>query len=201
MVTPERKGRHWVPLLLMAVLVLCCTALFYAIPLQREEPAISADMPWFSVQEGILYFDEAKYTGSSQLTVPEKVNNIPVIAIGDGCFEDCTTLTAILLPNTLEAIGEEAFRGCTSLRGMEIPASVAFVGKGAFSGCSVLEAVCFSNNMRHIGADALAGCTGLRYIYFLGNFQEWTGLYPDFIGPTVIISCKDGKFFQDGSPS
>ena len=201
---PQKKGRHWVPMLIMAVLVLCCTALFYAVPIEADETTAGmtgTDMPWFALEKGVLYFDESKYTGGSQLTVPATINGSEVVAIGEGCFRDCETLTAIFLPETLEAIGEDAFRNCAGLRGMEIPESVAFIGKGAFSDCSALEAVCISNKLRHIGAGTFDGCSGLRYIYFLGNFPEWAALYQDFIDPTVVISCEDGKFFHDGTPN
>lgn len=199
---PLKKGRHWVPLLIMAVLVVCCTALFYAIPLDTAEPESlsSADMPWFSLKEGVLHFDESRYSGSSQLTVPATINGSEVIAIGEGCFRDCESLTAIFLPETLDAIGEDAFRNCTALRGMEIPESVTFIGKSAFSDCSALEAICVSNELQHIGTGAFDGCSGLRYVYFLGNFPEWTALYQGFIAPTVVISCEDGNFYQSGEP-
>ena len=198
--SPEKRGRHWVPLLIMAVLVLCCTALFYAVPMETAEPATSEDLPWFSVLDGVLYFDESRYSGDGPLTVPDKIGETVVTAIGAGCFRDCGTLTEIHLPDTLEAIGEEAFRGCTGLRGMKIPESVVFVGKGSFSDCSALEAICISNKLQHFGSNALSGCNQLRYVYFLGKFQEWVPLYRDFIDPTVVISCEDGNFYQSGDP-
>ena len=195
----QKKGRHWVPMLIMAILVLCCTALYYAIPLEPAEPAVrvtSKEMPWFSAEKGILYFDESKYTGGNQLTVPNRIEGTEITAISDECFRDCEELTAIILPDALQAIGEGAFQDCTALRGMEIPESVAFIGKGAFSGCTALEAVCISNKLQHIGADSFDGCSSLRFIYFLGKNQEWTALYRGFLDPNVVISCEDGKFYQ-----
>lgn len=198
MVYAENKGRHWVPLLIMLILTLCCTALFYAVPMETTMEISSQESPWFSVTNGILYFDKSKYTGSSELTVPDKIDGAVITAISEGCFRDCGELTEIHLPDTLNAIGEEAFSGCTGLRGIEVPASVVFVGKGAFSGCSALEAACISNNLQHIGTGAFDGCTNFHYVYFLGDFREWTTLYRDFIGPKVVISCDDGKFYQSG---
>ena len=196
MTAPERKGRHWVPLLLMAVLSLCCTALFYAMPMD-----LSPATPWFSVENGILYFDPSQYTGDSELTVPAQIDGQTVTVISKDCFRDCTALTTLKLPDTLEAIGEGALRNCTGLRGIEIPKSVAFIGKDAFSGCTGLEAVCISNKLQQIGSNVFDGCTGLRYVYFLGNFQEWDLLYRDFLDPNVVISCDDGKFFPNGDPA
>ena len=204
MVYTEKKGRHWVPLLIMVILALCCTGLFYAVPLEAAESdahITGKDMPWFSLKNGILYFDKAKYTGGSQLTVPDEIDGTAVTSIGEACFQGCTGLTAVYLPETLEAVGENAFRNCTALRGIEIPESVVFIGKNAFEGCNALEAICISNNLQHIGTDSFAGCTGLRFVYFLGKYQEWTVLYRGFLDPNVVISCEDGKFYQSGDPA
>ena len=200
----EKKGRHWVPLLIMAVLILCCTALFYAVPMERAttaKPSANSEMPWFSLENGVLNFDKSKYTGGQELPVPSQINGMEVVAISDGCFENCKEITAIFLPATLKAIGEEAFQDCTALRGMEIPESVAFLGEGAFEGCANLEAVCISNQLLYLGDDIFDDCTALRYVYFLGSFQEWTAIYQDFIDPSVIISCDDGKFHPSGDPA
>ena len=198
MTVMEKKGRHWVPLLLMTVLALCCTALFYAIPMDRD---LAPATPWFSVEEGILYFDQTQYTGGSELTVPAQIDGQTVTAISKECFRGCSTLTSIHLPDTLGAIGEGAFRNCTGLRGIEIPEGVAFIGRDTFSGCNALEAVCISNKLQLIGSGVFDGCTKLRYVYFLGNFREWALLYREFLDPNVVISCDDGKFFPNGDPA
>ena len=201
---PVAKGRHWVPILIMIILSVCCTALFYALPLNDASGDLTAhnrEMPWFSLEDGVLHFDSSAYTGGSQLTVPGEIGGRPVTAIADGCFRDCSDLSAVILPESLEAIGEEAFKNCSALRGIEIPQSVTFIGKDAFEGCSHLEAICLSRHLRYVGSNAFADCSNLHYVYFLGDFQEWTKLYQDFIPPTVVISCDDGKFYQDGSPA
>ena len=204
MVYTEKEGRHWVPLLIMVILAVCCTGLFYAVPLKTAEPDIhitDVDMPWFTLDNGVLYFDESKYPGDGRLTIPDEIDGTVVTAIGDGCFQDCTALTSVFLPETLEAIGENAFHGCTALRGIEIPESVVFIGKNSFQGCTALEAVCISNNLQHIGSDSFDGCTVLRFVYFLGKYQEWAAFYQGFPDPNVVISCEDGKFYQNGEPA
>ena len=204
MVYTEKKGRHWVPLLIMVILAVCCTGLFYAVPLKAAEPDVritSRNMPWFTLENGVLYFDKSKYSGDGQLVIPDEIDGTVVTSIGEGCFQDCTALTSVFLPETLEAIGENAFRSCTALRGIEIPESVLFVGKNAFEDCTALEAVCISNKLQQIGSESFDGCTRLHFIYFLGKYQEWTSLYRGFLDPNVVISCEDGKFYQSGDPA
>lgn len=200
----EKKGRHWVPVLIMALLITFGTGLFFALPYGSNAPGANGfstgDMPWFMLDDGVLYFSEAYYDGGSELTVPESIGGVTVTALAEGCFENCTGLTGIFLPESLNSIGKDAFRGCTALRGIYIPESVTVIGEGAFYGCSALEAVGCYDGILSIGSEAFAGCNKLFYIYFVGNYEVWTGLYSEFISPYTTVFCEDGSFYQGGDP-
>ena len=196
-VSREKKGRHWVPILAMALVFAFGIGLFFALP--GGDPASTeggSDYSWFYVDNGVLHFEESRYTGSGELTVPGELFGQTVTALADGCFENCSSLTSVVLPQTLMAIGEDAFKGCTSLRGIEIPESVMLIGEGAFSGCSALEAVCVYEGIQSIGEGAFNGCTKLFYIYYSGYFQEWNNLYGEFVNPYTTVIAQDGTFYQ-----
>ena len=196
-----KKGRHWVPILIMALIFSFGTALFFILPGTPAPVVDAADAaPWFRIEEGVLYFDETAYTGGTELTVPETVNEITVTALADSCFENCAELTSVTLPQTLLAIGENAFRDCAALRGIEIPESVVFIGEGAFSGCSSMEAVCVYGSLKHVGSGAFTGCSKLFYIYYSGFFQDWNALYGEFINPYTTVFAEDGTFYQGKRP-
>ena len=56
------------------------------------------------------------YLGSAAtVIIPETVNDLTVTAIGEGAFENNTTLVSIDLPDSITVIGKRAFAGCTSL--------------------------------------------------------------------------------------
>ncbi len=58
----------------------------------------------------------AAYNGQdTSVTVPDWYNNLPVITIGDGAFQDNTAITEVALPSTITVIGVAAFKNCTSL--------------------------------------------------------------------------------------
>ena len=201
---PEKKGRHWVPILAMVLMCVIGIGLFFAIPYGSNTGVNSFtpdDMPWFTVNDGVLYFSEAHYDGESELTVPETIGGATVTALSEGCFQDCTELTAVFLPDTLLAIGEDAFRGCTALRGIELPESVQVVGQRAFASCTALEAAVVNGNVRTIGDHAFSDCHKLRYIYFLGEYAAWAELYDGFITPSTTIFCDDGSYYQGDIPN
>lgn len=195
---PEKKGRHWVPILIMVLIFAFGTGLFFALP--EASSGSNNGTPWFQMEDGVLYFNERQYSGGSELQIPESIGGVTVTAIGDNCFEDCTGLTSVILPSSLRAIGENAFRGCTALRGIEIPEGVKLIGKGAFSDCTALESVNIEGNIRSIGQGAFSGCEKLIYIFFVGDFRDWNALYPEFITPFTAVFCKDGSFYQGGEP-
>lgn len=193
---PIAKGRHWVPVMIMVLLFSIGTGLFFLLPEQYDSTMVDNSTPWFSVKDGILYFDESKYSGSEELVIPESINGVSITAISDGCFQNCTDFSAVYLPVSLNAIGESAFQGCTTLRGISIPKSVTFIGRRAFYGCIALEAVELSDQMKRIGDNAFANCIRLKYIFYSGTFSSWAELYSENIGPDTAISCKDGIFPQ-----
>lgn len=194
----EKKGRHWVPILIMVLLISLGTGLFFALP--NGKGISSADMPWYVIDDGVLYFSESDYNGGSELQIPESIGGVTVTALSEGCFENCTGLTSVILPPTLQAIGEDAFRGCTALRGIEIPESVMVIGENAFNGCTALEAVCCYDELQSIGSGAFSGCNKLYYIYFVGYYPVWAELYDEYITLYTTVFCEDGSYFQGGDP-
>lgn len=60
-----------------------------------------------------------------------------VKAIGANAFDNCSELSEIKLPASLNVICDEMFSGCTSLTSVVIPDSVTAIHKGAFSAVQI----------------------------------------------------------------
>jgi hypothetical protein len=92
--------------------------------------------------------------------------NIPnsVTTIGNGAFEDCSSLTSITIPNSVTTIGDAAFGGCRSLTSITIPNSVTTIGGGAFYGCYILTSITIPNSVTTIGNGAFEDCDSLTSI-------------------------------------
>jgi uncharacterized protein involved in tellurium resistance len=61
-----------------------------------------------------------KYNGSaSSVIVPETVNGLTVVEIGESAFEGNTSLQSIDLPDSITVIRKAAFKGCTNLGEMK----------------------------------------------------------------------------------
>ena len=195
-----KKGSHRVPILILVLLAVLGTAVYFVTTGIQSAAQVKSATPWFEVWEGYLYFDPEAYFGSSELTVPSQIDGKTVIGLSDGCFENCTQLTTVILPDTLEEINNDAFAGCTSLRGIYIPESTYVIGAGAFYGCTDLEAICIPAGMRFIGPGTFDECNSLWYIFYDGTIDSWDGLYSEYITPYTGVFCEDGSFYQGGNP-
>jgi len=97
------------------------------------------------------------YTGSGgAVTIPDKINNLPVTSIGTGAFIICFGLTSVTIPNGVANIGDRAFYYCTNLASVTIPNSVTNIGSKAFYACSSLYAVTMTNSVVSIGDEAFS---------------------------------------------
>lgn len=194
---PAKKGTHWIPIAIMAVLCVFGLALFLALPYDTADaPMISdSDTPWFYNDNGTLNFYEEYYHGPEELTVPDMVNGQPVTALAPYCFAGCD-FTTVILPDTLERIGNNAFDGCTSMRGIFLPEGLTSIGAEAFYCCFELEAICIPSTTKVIETDAFYGCLKLQHIFYNGIHSHWLDLYEDMIGARTQVYCTDGTFGQ-----
>ncbi len=63
-------------------------------------------------------------------------------SIENGAFFECSSLTSVVIANSIESIKSLSFYGCTNLTNIEIPNSVTCIGKYAFRDCTSLTIYC-----------------------------------------------------------
>lgn len=104
-----------------------------------------------------------RYSGNaSSLILPDTLGGCPVTSIGGAAFRDCTSLTEIVIPQSVTSLGMYAFQNCTSLSGFVIPDSVTRIDHFAFSGCSALTEIALHDQIDRIAIYAFYGCSAAR---------------------------------------
>lgn len=83
--------------------------------------------------------------------------------IGDYAFNDCHTLTSIVIPAGVTSIGEHAFWDCKALSSVVMAQGLTIIGKKAFDGCTSLTSVSLPGSVTHIGDDAFKGVPHIIY--------------------------------------
>lgn len=191
----SKKGRLWPPILSMALMLVIGISVYL-----MTRPEISVT-PWFTIEDGTLYFDEASYTGSPVLEIPATVDGQTVEKIGADGFRNCDGLTEVILPGTVHTIGENAFQDCDGLLGIKFPESLVSIGEDAFSGCGSLEAIYVPAAVDAVGKDAFLHCPDLEHIFFVGTAADWDTLYPQEITKNTQIYTVSGPDATSYTPS
>ena len=185
----RKKGKLWPPILFLIAMFAVGVVIFAITPQETSAPSAT---PWFSIEDGTLYFDPYYFEGTT-LEIPSTVDGQTVTALSKGCFQDCDSLETIILPDTLETIGDYAFMGCDKLRGIKLTEKVYEIGTEAFYNCPSLEAVYVPQSTKSVGVNAFAACFKLKHVFYAGDMESWTALYPQYI-------CTDTQIYSVSGP-
>ncbi len=109
-----------------------------------------------------VYDTYAEITGCKNaiggITIPAEYDGKPVTKIASEAFLGYSSMTSIVLPDSLTEIGDRAFLGCMGLTAVTIPDSVKVIGESAFYGCPALRAVNIGAGVTEIKSTAFGYC-------------------------------------------
>ena len=163
---------------------------------------ISIDIP-----ANVETIGTAVFWGCSSLATVTFENGSQLKTIGGGssyygAFSDCTALTSIEIPASVETIEAAAFKGCSSLATVtfENGSQLKTIGGGssyygAFSDCTALTSIEIPASVETIKASAFKGCSSLATVTFENGSQLKTieGGYPSsgtFADCTALTSIE-----------
>ena len=116
-----------------------------------------------------------------------------VVSIPSGAFNECVTLTALSLPNSLSTIGSYAFSDCNNLESITIPNSVTRIRERAFYHCSSLTSITIPESVNSIGEEAFYYCKSLTSVYCEATTPPTGGdymFYGNASGHTIYVPTK-----------
>lgn len=89
------------------------------------------------------------------------INGNVLTSLGQSAFEDCSALTSINIPNSLQTMSNNAFKGCSSLTQINLPNGLTSIGSYAFTGAGLVSVV-VPETVTSFGNDMFNGCTKLK---------------------------------------
>ena len=141
---------------------------------------------------------QAFYNCSSltSVVIPDSVTSIGYFA-----FSNCDSLTSVKIPDSVTTIVDRAFRDCDSLTSVVISDSVTSIDYGVFMYCDSLTSVVIPNGVTSIGADAFYNCSSLTSVVIpngvtsIGMFAfAWCESLTSVVIPDSVTSIRDSAF-------
>ena len=116
--------------------------------------------------------------GISSLVIPESIDGVPVVAIGERAFRDCSSLNGdVVLPKSIMAIEKEAFMNADGLNGrIYFPQSLKVISDRAFYGCQSLQGdLIIPDSVETIGDEAFSYCVEIGSAVYGGRGLKSVG--------------------------
>jgi hypothetical protein len=107
-------------------------------------------------------------TSLTKIIIPDEVQSI-----GSMTFKNCTNLTNAILPKGITTITRDLFYGCSSLTNIIIPEGVTSLAKNSFRECSSLVKVTLPKTLQTLGDYAFADCTSIQEVYYNGELEDY----------------------------
>jgi len=114
------------------------------------------------------------------------LSGVNISTIGERAFNSCTSLTSIIISNSVTSIGRWAFQYCANLTSITIPNSVTSIGNNAFGGCTRLTSITIPNSVTSLGTSVFYGCSSLTSITLPNGITSIYGSV--FYGCTSLAS-------------
>ena len=132
------------------------------------------------IPESVTSMGDWAFKGCSSLATVTFENGSQLKTIGggsysSGAFSDCTALTSIEIPASVETIEAAAFLDCQSLKRITFPDRMVRFGEWAFYENESLQSVCIPEGVTTIPSSAFARCHNLTCVIMPGSLQTICG--------------------------
>lgn len=124
-------------------------------------------------------------TSIREITIPKYIAGYKITEIGDNAFKECTNLTSVVVPETIEKIGKSAFRNCNNLSSIQLPESLKDLPNYIFQNCEKLVQVNIPEQLTRIGYNAFENCKKLVNIHIPNTVTS--------ICPSAFKDCQSLK--------
>ena len=94
------------------------------------------------------------------------------------CFDGCTSLKSIIIPNSVTTVAGGAFKGCTNLNLIVLSDNITTINEGTFLGCGNFSSIVIPAKVTGFGNNIFGGA--LKTVAFLGTTIPSLGTVSNF---------------------
>ncbi len=179
----------------LLLLTICIILSSLTIP-SMETSAETYNNLEYSIIGGVIAITGGKPV-NGVLTIPDRINNVRVVAVNGYAFMDNIDIVKVVLPSTIESLAIGAFKNCESLTDINLPEGLLYISNETFAGCYNLKTLSIPSSVRTINSNSFNDCLGLIDINVNSsnsNFSSENGILYDKTKYTLkhIPSGKSG---------
>ncbi len=169
----------------------CCTVCTY-------QQNTTVGLHYVLNEDGESYSLAGIGTASGSVRVASLYNLLPVNAVLANAFENCSVLTGITIPSSVESIGNSAFKGCSNLASMTLPfVGASLDGTGSTHFGYIFGASSYSEHSTAVPTSlktvVITGSTSIDYVAFYNCYNLISITIPasvTSIGEVAFYGCN-----------
>lgn len=135
-----------------------------------------------------------EYTGEgmNDVSIPNTIDDVPVIGLAQEAFWYCEELVAVDLPDYLEFIGARAFQGCKNLEIAVLPETLVEIGAAAFEGCEKLSDINIPKELVYVGGFAFDGTQYIKKFEDNDSIILAGRMFYRYSGDASVVNIPEG---------
>ncbi|MDE5790906.1 MAG: leucine-rich repeat domain-containing protein [Muribaculaceae bacterium] len=115
-------------------------------------------------QEGVQTYAEEEISG---ISFPSKLTSI-----GSYCFQGCSAITSVEVPEGVTTVGQSLFYRCANLEEVVLPNSVKTLQSGMFQECKKLKKLTLGSSITSIPSNFVRDCNDLEWVIISGDEEN-----------------------------
>lgn len=160
-----------------------------AVKAAPETPA--ENFSFKETDEGIVI---TNYEGDGGVVVvPQKINGVDVVEIGNKAFVNEDAVTAVCLPDTVREVGDHAFENCSGMQIFVSGAAVKSLGDYAFNSCVGLKNVELNEGLEKIGLICFSGMENTEIVVPASVTEMLNGFMANSSESPIVIVGEPGS--------